>query len=545
MSNPNKDLLNDSNEEDQNIKVYENDDAYMFGDDNSNDNEITPNEEINENELHKSQNSNSEKDTELNIKNQKNIEDDTIRNQQNKNIIEETNKQIKKNNITPNNNINNNLNEDNYENEENENENEENENSQEQNEEGESDGIPLITLNYISICQCCKNPFNSTINIPYLFKCGHFFCKKCIEEQFTDEEGIKCPNDGLVAYSIKELKLLNNLITDKYVESNTQREGFLNNSNLCEIHKGQKLTHYIEDTKELICVYCAFSRFKKNPKSEIKEIKEKFVDINNDIDIVIEDNQHNVEMIQGALKNIKKNKETEEKRVNNFFDQIMNFLKNKKYEIMSQIDSLFTENARKLSQKLEIFSGKIEQSENLKNAIEEYNQNSNITFLEILDNYNKLAKDPNDTNKLNIQLQEYRFNHDDESKMIKYINNFGDLKVVPKLFSFNGGKENEIQFTNFTSSNNNNNKINLSQTNEILNNSDFNNMSNVGINNTFDFKGNISQNGREKGRLFSNTQLPKNISNNKYSYSKPMTPGDYRTDYMGNDFKSFKNFNFK
>ncbi len=543
MSNPNKDLLNDSNEEDQNIKVYENDDAYMFGDDNSNDNEITPNEEINENELHKSQNSNSEKDTELNIKNQKNIEDDTIRNQQNKNNIEETNKQIKKNNITPNNNINNNLNEDNYENEENENE--ENENSQEQNEEGESDGIPLITLNYISICQCCKNPFNSTINIPYLFKCGHFFCKKCIEEQFTDEEGIKCPNDGLVAYSIKELKLLNNLITDKYVESNTQREGFLNNNNLCEIHKGQKLTHYIEDTKELICVYCAFSRFKKNPKSEIKEIKEKFVDINNDVDIVIEDNQHNVEMIQGALKNIKKNKETEEKRVNNFFDQIMNFLKNKKYEIMSQIDSLFTENARKLSQKLEIFSGKIEQSENLKNAIEEYNQNSNITFLEILDNYNKLAKDPNDTNKLNIQLQEYRFNHDDESKMLKYINNFGDLKVVPKLFSFNGGKENEIQFTNFTSSNNNNNKINLSQTNEMLNNSDFNNMSNVGINNTFDFKGNISQNGREKGRLFSNTQLPKNISNNKYSYSKPMTPGDYRTDYMGNDFKSFKNFNFK
>jgi hypothetical protein len=208
-----------------------------------------------------------------------------------------------------------------------------------------------------------------------------------------------------------------------------------------------------------------------------------------------------------------------------------------------QIDSLFTENARKLSQKLEIFSGKIEQSENLKNAIDEYNTNPNINFLEILDNYNKLIKESTDSNKLNIQLQEYRFNHDDESKMLKYINNFGDLKVVPKIFSFNGGKENEIQFTNFTSSNNN--KVNLSQTNEMLNNSDFNNISNVGMNNTFDYKGNISQNGREKGRLFSNNLLPKNISNNKYSYSKPMTPGDYRTDYMGNDYKSFKNFNFK
>ena len=213
MSTPNKDILNDSNDEDQNIKVYENDDAYMFGDDNSNDNEITPNEELNENELQKSQNSNSEKDTELNIKNKQNLEDNTIRNQQNENNKEEKkiNNQIKKNNITPNNNIKNNLNEENYENENEENENEENENSQEQNEEGESDGIPLITLNYISICQCCKNPFNSTINIPYLFKCGHFFCKKCIEEQFTDEEGIKCPNDGLILL----INMLNQILKEK------------------------------------------------------------------------------------------------------------------------------------------------------------------------------------------------------------------------------------------------------------------------------------------------------------------------------------------
>ena len=81
------------------------------------------------------------------------------------------------------------------------------------------------------------------------------------DEQFTDDEGIKCPNDGIVALSLSELKLLNNLITDKNVEALTSR------GNTCEVHKGQKLTHYIEDTKELICVYCAFARFKKNPKT--------------------------------------------------------------------------------------------------------------------------------------------------------------------------------------------------------------------------------------------------------------------------------------
>ena len=193
---------------------------------------------------------------------------------------------------------------------------------------------------------------------------------------------------------------------------------------------------------------------------------------------------------------------------------------------MNQIDSLFTENARKLSQKLEIFSGKIEQSENLKNAIDEFNNNSNINFLEILDIYNKLINS-NEPNKLNIQLQEYRFNHDDESKMIKYINNFGDLKVVSKIFSFNGGKGQDLVF-NSTYSNKNNN---ISQQNDLLNNSDFNNISNLGINN-FDYKGNSSQNGREKGRL--NNQV---LKNKNYSHIKP--------DFMqNNDYKSFKQFNF-
>ena len=75
----------------------------------------------------------------------------------------------------------------------------------------------------------------------------------------------------------------------------------------CDVHKGQKLTHYIEDTKELICVYGAFARFKKNPKTEIKEIKDKCNEINAELSSIIEDNQHNVEMIQNALKDIKKN----------------------------------------------------------------------------------------------------------------------------------------------------------------------------------------------------------------------------------------------
>ena len=320
--------------------------------------------------------------------------------------------------------------------------------------EGEEENIPLVTLKFISICQFCKNNFNSTIHLPYLLKCGHFFCLKCIKENFTDEEGIKCPNDGLVALSVKELKLLNNLITDKTlpsqrgtkeIEDNTNINGINNDEkidtkNSCKIHKGQKLTHIIIDTKQLVCVYCAFDIVRKNPKCEVKEIKEKFDELVIDADKIINLNQNNIKIIQDTLKDIKKNKETEEKNINLYFDHIFKYLNSKKGEYLSQIDSIFTDNAKKLKQKLEIFSDQIEQGESLKALIDNYETNNN--FDEIMETYIKLdaiKKREKDNNE--ISLQEYKFSHDDETKIMKYINNFGDIKTVSKNIHFQSNKK--------------------------------------------------------------------------------------------------------
>ena len=87
MTEKNNNYLNDSNEEDKNIKVYENDEAYMFGDNNSNDNS-NPNEEIlNENDLN--QNNPINENNELNPIQEKispeSNQDNTIRNQQTNN----------------------------------------------------------------------------------------------------------------------------------------------------------------------------------------------------------------------------------------------------------------------------------------------------------------------------------------------------------------------------------------------------------------------------------------------------------------------------
>jgi hypothetical protein len=290
-----------------------------------------------------------------------------------------------------------------------------------------------------------------------LLKCGHFFCLKCIKENFTDEEGIKCPNDGLVALSVKELKLLNNLITDKSISSqrneknieenieNVNMNGINTNEKLdmknsCKIHKGQKLTHIITETKQLVCVYCALDILRKNPKCEVKEIKEKFDELILDAEKIINLNQNNIKIIQDSLKDIKKNKETEEKNINLYFDHIFKYLNSKKGEYLSQIDSLFTDNAKKLKQKLEIFSEQIEQGESLKALIDNYDTNNN--FDEIMETYIKLdtiKKTEKDNNEIN--LQEYKFSHDDETKIMKYINNFGDIKAMNKYIHFQNGKK--------------------------------------------------------------------------------------------------------
>lgn len=97
-------------------------------------------------------------------------------------------------------------------------------NTYELNNESENQNSNLITLKYISVCQCCKNNFNSGKNTPYLLKCGHFFCKFCLENNYTDEEGkVYCPEDGCMAKNISELRLLNNLIIDKTKEENEEK----------------------------------------------------------------------------------------------------------------------------------------------------------------------------------------------------------------------------------------------------------------------------------------------------------------------------------
>ena len=488
----------DSNNNEEKIKIYDNDDAYLFGDASLNESneENDDNNDENENNNEKSNKNNNENNNHLekekiNYETPKNGENSEKNNNNSTNQIEEdnnynnynspvnnlkeakedqllTNKKYIINDITTdmeneqdNEDSNNNISMKSKENK-NTNNNKYNYNEKSwvnENDSNESE-IPLITLNFLSICQCCKNQFNSQNNIPYLFKCGHFFCKQCINEQFTDEEGIKCPNDGLIAKYLSELKILNNFINDKIGEKNIKIKY---KEKYCKYHKGQKLSHYIENSKELICVYCAFERYKSNPGIEIKDINEKCKSMENKIDNIIEDNQHNVEIIQNALRDIKLNKENEEKKINDVFNDLFGILKIKKEELRVKIEKMFTDNAQKLSQKLEIFSNKLEKSEKVKNNILYFESNQEeLSFSQIIEIYDNFVKEMEDINK--VILQKYKLKFDNILELKEKISKFGEFELTEKNFNFLGNAPQ----TNIKEDMDNNNNKNSNNNHTII-----------------------------------------------------------------------------
>ena len=283
------------------------------------------------------------------------------------------------------------------------------------------DDLPLITLNFISNCQCCKNKFDKEKCIPYLLKCGHFFCIDCIKQYFTSQNGVMCPLDGPVAKSIEDLKLLKNLIPDTKTKNKNiiskmnyldLEKDDINNINLnninnyCTIHKNQKLTHMIKDTNEIICVHCAFDRLKANSNAQIIEIQDKFCEYKEVIENIINSSQKNIELINHTLELINKNKENEIKKLNIFINNMIKFIEEIKNEKMQQIQSISNENKNELEQKLLIFNEIIEQGEEFKRVLE---KEDNDNYVNILNNYQSILK----LNKSN--------NEDNLNNKLKYI----------------------------------------------------------------------------------------------------------------------------
>ena len=440
-----------------------------------------------------------------------------------------------------------------------------------------------ISLNSIHTCQCCSKEFDPKNRIPYLLKCNHIFCKKCLESYFSDEDGIKCPIDGFMGKTLNDLKKINNIIKNKknknnkknrnqnishdlnknsksykeiirskqkdllnnykintfdkikgyindynhlqksnsnskyinsnlrnnnkysknnkkkrlnkyssfiennkinisnldknrsnnmndetfqYEEENEEAEDDENSQNYCSIHPKQKLSHFVEDTKELICIYCAFNKLKNNPNIQIKEMPEKCKEYLNDLDIIIENNQKYAQIIQNSMNDIEENKEKEEKKIIEIYEQLLNILVSNRNNYLIKIEELYQENANNMNQKLENFDEIIEVAENLKEDFKNISSLAPYEFNHLTQTFNKFIREINDKNLSNLEIIQYNFSHDEINKVIKYLNNFADVKNRKKICRFDllkNSKNDNFEEVNNHNQNHNgfNNNINL------------------------------------------------------------------------------------
>ena len=433
-----------------------------------------------------------------------------------------------------------------------------------------SDERFLSSLKYISICQFCKNKFDNEKCLPNLLKCGHIFCFNCIKKYFINQKGIVCPTDGLVTHSIKELKLLKNItsipeqISDKVIkkkntvekmnffslqndindnnycfEKTNKNNSIYNNyiSNYCPIHETQRLSHIINDTNEVICVYCAFERLKANPNIQIKEIKEKYVEYNEMIKNIINKIEKNLELINNTIDMISKNKENEIKKLNKFYDNIIKYIEVQKKEKMQQIENISNENIHDLEQTILIFNNSIEQGERVQKKLEKEESNCNQEFSVILNDYNNFMKLKESIfdDKLNSKLKYMRFKNKSEINVKEYLSKISELYLSFRVIKYTSSDKNE--------KNNKNNYINKIV--KIGKVSPENNLSSIQY-----YKIMASKKLKLRNKLInisnSNDSIMKTYSNEKYKTNNQLNNKDINSFFQSTDVShSLKINNFR
>lgn len=105
-------------------------------------------------------------------------------------------------------------------------------------------------------------------------------------------------------------------------------------------------------------------------------------------------------------------------------------------ENIENIGMIFSQNAEKLSDKLDYFSTKMQDAEDLKANIIGISNGETTRMNEILNTYGQFLKENSDSSKLNLELIEYKYVHEDENKLFKNLNNSSDLKSKQKLIKF-------------------------------------------------------------------------------------------------------------
>ena len=87
-----------------------------------------------------------------------------------------------------------------------------------------------------------------------------------------------------------------------------------------------------------------------------------------------------------------------------------------------------------MNKKLENFAEIIDIAQKLKEDFEAIAEQAPYEFNHLTQAFNKFIRDMNDKSKSDLEIIQYNFSHDELNKVLKYLNNFSDVKTRKKCF---------------------------------------------------------------------------------------------------------------
>ena len=177
------------------------------------------------------------------------------------------------------------------------------------------------------------------------------------------------------------------------------------------------------------------------------------------------------------MNDIRENKENEEKKIIEIYEQLLNLLVTNRNNFLIKIEELYQENTGNMNKKLENFGEIIDIAEKLKEDFEAIADQAPYEFNHLTQAFNKFIREINDKTKSDLEIMQYNFSHDELNKVLKYLNNFSDVKTRKKCFRFDLLKNNAGQ--NYVVKEINNNNLNNFN---FINNDSNSNVFNNGIN---------------------------------------------------------------
>ena len=200
-----------------------------------------------------------------------------------------------------------------------------------------------------------------------------------------------------------------------------------------------------------------------------------------------------------------------------------------------------------MSNKLEIFSNKLEKSESIKNQILSFQNNQEeINFSQIIDIYDSFIKELNDLNK--ISLQKYKFIYNDELTIKGIINKFGALELTEKNYDFLGqipqiNIKEEINGSKINMNMKNKNEFEnqmFIKVNKDMNNNNINHNNSYKIDNFYHFI-----NNKEKSMINDSSILSNKSQKNKANISNIYNINNQKTSMSFNINSAVQNSNDK